>query len=107
FLGGHALGERGLRAAARIAARADCHVFHETFPARMERGGGIPAFERFPYFPEQGFAAFGGMRHVVLAGARAPVAFFGYSGQPSRLVPDSCEVTTLAAVGEDVEHALE
>ncbi len=35
FLGGHALRERGLRAAARIAATTGCELLCETFPARL------------------------------------------------------------------------
>jgi acetolactate synthase-1/2/3 large subunit len=44
---------------------------------------------------------------LVLAGARAPVAFFAYPDKPSLLAPDSCHVTQLAALEEDIEAALE
>ena len=72
FLGGYALRERGLRAAARIAAASGCKLICETFPARLERGAGMPALERFPYFPEQGIAVLSKFRTIVLAGARPP-----------------------------------
>jgi acetolactate synthase-1/2/3 large subunit len=107
FLGGRALRERGLRAAARIAAATGCVVQHEIFPGRMDRGGSLPAFVRFPYFPEQGLGVLAGMQQLVLAGTRAPVAFFGYPGMPSSAVPEGCAVTSLAAAGEDAEQALE
>ena len=37
-----------------------------------------------------------GTRHLILAGAAAPVTFFGYPGKPSDLVPEGCTVHTLA-----------
>ncbi len=42
FLGGRTLGERGLRAVARIAAATGVQLLAETFPTRLERGGGLP-----------------------------------------------------------------
>ena len=74
-----------LRAAARIAAATGCALLHETFAARIERGAGLPAVERLPYFPEQGAERLRPLAHLVLAGAREPVAFFGYPDHPSRL----------------------
>ncbi len=107
FIGGRALTERGLRAAARIAAASGCRVIHETFPARLERGGDLPVFPRLPYFPEQAAATLADAHCLVLAGTREPVAFFGYKGLASRIAPAECEVTTLAALSADVEQALE
>lgn len=106
-IGGRALTERGLRAAARIAAASGCRVVHETFPARLERGGDLPVFPRLPYFPEQAAALLADATRLVLAGTREPVAFFGYKGLPSRIATVECEMTTLATLGEDVEQALE
>jgi len=107
LLGGSGLGLRGLTAAARIAAATGCTLFSETFPARLERGAGIPAPLRLPYFPEQALAALTGTTTLLLAGAPLPVAMFGYPGVPSRLVPEGCAVTTIARVDEDVSAALE
>ena len=53
FLGGNALTERGLRAAARVAAATGCGVWTETFPARQERGRHLPAFPRCRTFPSR------------------------------------------------------
>ena len=107
FLGGHALRERGLRAAARIAATTGCALMCETFPARWERGIGTPRIERLPYFPEQAIAELSRFESVVLAGAMPPVAFFGYPGLPSFLIGPDQRQTTLAAPAEDVATALE
>ena len=107
LLGGDALAARGLAAAARVAAASGCKLFSETFPARIERGAGIPAPVRLPYFPEQALQALAGTATLLLAGATAPVAMFGYPGAPSRLVPEGCAVEVLARVEEDVAAALE
>lgn len=107
LLGGSALGEGGLKAAARIAAASGCRLMSEMFSARIERGAGIPAATRLPYFPEQALEALAGTETMILAGAKEPVAFFGYPGLPSRLVPAGCSVEALAKVEEDVLGALD
>jgi acetolactate synthase-1/2/3 large subunit len=106
FLGGAALSETGVRAAARVAAATGCRVLHETFFARLERGAGLPALERLPYFPEQAAQTLASLRHVVLVGAREPVAFFGYREGSSRLLPEGTQVVELAAADTDAEAAL-
>ena len=106
FLGGIALSE-GALAAARIATATGCRVVHETFSARIERGAGRPAFERLPYFPEQAQELLAPFEHVVLAGARDPVAFFGYPDHPSRLAPEAAARIVLAEPEADVVGALE
>src|SRR5207245_489733 len=87
MLGGPALDCRSLQAAARVAAATGCTLMCETFSARLERGAGLPSLTRFPYFPEQGLRLLGQFKSLVLAGAKSPVAFFGYPGLPSSLVP--------------------
>jgi len=100
LVGGSALDEQGLAAAERIAAHG-VRVLVETFPARWERGGDLPAFDRLPYFPEQATEALAPAPVVVLAGARDPVAFFGYQDGKSALV----EEERLAALAEPTENA--
>jgi acetolactate synthase-1/2/3 large subunit len=106
LLGAHAARERGLRAAARVAAATGARLFCATFPARVTRGAGLPAVERLPYFPEQAIATLSGVDALVLAGERAPVSFFGYQGAPSRLEAEG-SVVELAAAHEDAAAALE
>ncbi len=108
LLGADALGERAQRAAARVAAAVggECQLYAETFPARWERGAGLPAPLRLPYFPEQAIEALAGADVVVLAGADEPVAFFGYEGQPSRLAPEQ-SIATLCRPDQDASRALE
>ncbi len=107
FLGAYALRERGLRAVARIAAATDCKLMCESFPARWERGVGTPLIERLPYFPEPAIAALSPYQNIVLAGARSPVAFFGYPGLPSYFISPQQTTVTLATADDDVEAALE
>src|ERR1019366_4607003 len=92
LLGGHALSLEGLKSAARVAAASGCKLITETFTARIERGAGIPSPARLPYFPEQALEALKGTQTLILAGAKSPVAFFGYPGLPSSLVPEGCAV---------------
>ncbi|MEP6872876.1 MAG: acetolactate synthase large subunit [Burkholderiales bacterium] len=105
LLGDRALSERGQVAAGRIAAVTGARLFTETFPARTERGGGLPDIDRLPYFPEVAIAALADAV-VVLAGAIAPVAYFGYEGLPSELAPSE-SLRVLAAPGEAADAALE
>ena len=98
LLGWGALTEAGLRAAGRIARATGARLQAETFPARVERGGGLPVASRLPYFPEEATAALAQGSSVLLAGAREPIAFFGYPDLPSELVPPGMPVHTLGPV---------
>ena len=107
FLGGTGIRARGLKAAARIAAKSGCHLICETFPARLERGAGMPVLDRLPYFPEQAIEMLKAFDTIVLAGAKRPVAFFGYPDFPSQLIPEGLNTAILAEPTEDVPAALE
>jgi acetolactate synthase I/II/III large subunit len=107
FLGAQAMRSRGLNAADRIARKTGCRLVCETFPSRIERGAGRPPVEKLPYFPEQALEMLSKYEAIVLAGALAPVAFFGYPNLPSSLIPDSCRSETLATPEQDAMVALE
>jgi acetolactate synthase-1/2/3 large subunit len=107
LLGGSALSERGLRAAERVAAASGCRLLVETFPARLERGGGLPSPPRLAYFPDQAAAALADAGLLVLAGARDPVPFFGYPDGRRKLTAPGTQVLSAAAPTEDAERALE
>ena len=107
LLGGPAVRARGLAAAARVAAATGATLLHETFPAVIDRGAGLPAPERLNYLGELALRQLEGADVLVLAGAASPVSFFAYPNLPSRLVPDGCEVVTLAGLDVDVVAALE
>jgi len=107
FLGGAALGARGVEAAQRIAAATGAKVLAETFPTRIERGGGLPEIERLAYLAEFAAMQLQGLQHLVVVDSKAPVSFFAYPGKESYLVPDGCEVHELAGRADDAEAALE
>ncbi len=107
LLGALGMTEPALHAAARVAAASGARLVAETFPGRLERGGDLPVVERLPYFPEHVLQSLESARHLVLAGAAEPVAFFAYPGLPSRLVPDGCTGHVLAGPREDAAGALE
>ena len=107
LLDGPGITPAGLAAANRIAEVTNCQVRIPTFPARIDGGAGQPAVKKLPYFPEQMQHALRGARRIVLAGARAPASYFAYPHAPSNLVPEGCEVFSLARIEEDVLGALE
>jgi len=96
LIGGDATRTPGLAAAVRVAAASGARVLCETFPARLERGAGVPAVERLAYFAEAAQAQLAGAAHLILAGAPSPVSFFAYPDKPSDLVPEGCAVHLLA-----------
>lgn len=106
LLGGSAVREAGLVAASSIAGATGASLLGETFPARLERGAGVPALDRLQYFAELAAAQLEGASHLVLVDAASPVSFFAYPDKVSDLVPEGCEVHVLAARGEDAEGAL-
>jgi acetolactate synthase-1/2/3 large subunit len=105
LLGGNALSRAGQFAAARISVATGATLFCETFPARAERGGGLPDIDRLPYFPEYAVAALKEADAVVIAGADEPIAYFGYAGIPSELAPPHA-IVELARPRGDAETAL-
>ena len=107
LLGGRALRERGLLAAARIAAATGAKLLAEMFPARLERGAGLPAVERLLYWPELASSQLEGLEQLILVDASSPVTFFAYPGKKSSLVPDGCQVYELAPPTSDVLRSLE
>src|SRR6187399_420559 len=104
---GPALREKGLELAGRIAAKTGARILAQTFNRRMERGAGRVPIERIPYPVEQALKTLEGVKHIVLAGSRVPVAFFAYPDKPSLLAPKDTRFTTLAKEDEDIVHALE
>jgi acetolactate synthase-1/2/3 large subunit len=107
LLGGSALRQSGLNAASRITQHTGARLFCETFPARLERGAGIPAIERLSYLAEMTQDQLAGLAHLILVDARAPVSFFAYPEVPSYLVPNGCSVYTLTTPTQDASSALE
>ena len=107
LLGGQALREPALLQAARIAAQCGVKVFSEVFPTRLERGAGRPPVERLAYLAELATLQLSPYQHLVLVDAKSPVSFFAYPGKASELVPDGCQVHTLATPEQNALASLE
>ncbi len=107
MLSGVALREQALAVAGRLAKATGVRLLAQQSNARMERGAGRVAIERVPYPSEQATAAFKGVEHLILVGARAPVGFFAYPGQPSVPTPEGCNILQLAGAGDDLLHTLQ
>ncbi len=107
LLGGRALRQPALLAAARVAAHSGVTLHAEVFPTRLERGAGLPAVERIAYLAELATVQLTGIEHLILVDAKSPVAFFAYPGKKSDLVPDGCRVHTLAAFHQDPVASLD
>jgi acetolactate synthase-1/2/3 large subunit len=106
LLGGAALTEEGLRAVNRIQQATSARALAEFWPARIRRGAGIPAVPALSYRGEEVRAQLNDAQHLVLVGARRPVASFAYPGQDGRLTPPDAKVHQLAGPATDVVDAL-
>ncbi len=106
LLDGPALFGEGLRLAGRVAAATGAVLAAPTGFARLETGRGLPPLVRIPYDPERAQALFDGFDLVLLAGAREPVAFFGWPDRPSRFLQSHPGRRVLARPGEAVVAAL-
>jgi acetolactate synthase I/II/III large subunit len=106
LLGGTGLRRPAIEAASRIAAATGAQVLAETFPARHERGAGIPNINRLAYLVELAAHQLASTRYLILAGAQSPSSFFAYPGKASTPLPPGCHVQVLAERGDDVAGAL-
>ena len=104
---GLGLRKRGLQAAGRIAAKTGVRIMCDTFAPRLERGAGVVAVERIPYFAEQIVDTFKDVEELILVGAQPPVSFFAYPGKASYCAPENAKIHYLAHPHEDGVAALE
>ncbi len=107
MLGGAPALADGLTAAGKIAAASGVRLFGQMFNSRITRGGHLPSLELVPYNVDLALEKLSGLKHIILAGARPPVAFFAYPGKPSSLAPADCQFTVLADESENGVAALE
>ncbi len=98
---GRALREDALRLAGQIRSRTGCRLSCMTANARWERGAGRASVERIQYPVDVALRQLHDVRHIILVGTDAPVAFFAYPDRPSVLVPDGCQVHHLADIDHD------
>ncbi len=104
---GRALRQEGLDFAGRIAARTGARLIAQGSNARTQRGRGRVFVERVPYVVDQAVKVLAGTKHIILVGAKMPVAFFAYPDKPSLLAPREAQGHVLARPEEDLIGALE
>ncbi|MFZ1982245.1 MAG: acetolactate synthase large subunit [Smithella sp.] len=107
FLGSKYIGRNELMAAARIKQACGCDLITDNFPARIERGAGLPDVSRIPYLPELAMDMLSKYDTFVFAGAKEPVAFFGYEGIPANYLKDEQKKLHLSTPHQDLLEVLE
>ena len=98
---GRALREDTLRLAGQIRSKTGCRLSCMTANARWQRGAGRAYVERIQYPVDVALRQLQDVRHIILVGTDAPVAFFAYPDRPSVLVPEGCRVHHLADIDHD------
>ena len=106
LLGGRALDEKSVAAAARLAAATGVRIACEAFNARAARGAGRLSIPRVPYFGDAAEAFLADVDALLLVESREPVNFFGYPGKRGRPLAPQKIVSTIAAPGQDGSAAL-
>jgi acetolactate synthase-1/2/3 large subunit len=106
ILAGQALSEPGLAAAARVSSATGAKLRATAQVPRMARGRGRSPVDRIPYAVDGALQVFQGIRHVILIGAKPPVAFFAYPGKPSMFAPAEAAIHVLARPEDDALEAL-
>jgi acetolactate synthase-1/2/3 large subunit len=107
YLGGSALQQRGIAAAARIAAATRVDILAPPHNARIDRGAGNVAIDRLPYSVDQALSRLAGYEQAILIGAPRPVAFFAYPGRPGELLSSHCKTLEIAEPDDDIIEGLE
>jgi acetolactate synthase-1/2/3 large subunit len=107
LLTGLALRENGLELAGRICAKTGARLMAQGSNARTQRGRGRVWLERVPYVVDQALGVLSRLKHIILVGAKMPVAFFAYPDKPSLLHPPDCQGHVLVRLDEDPIGALE
>jgi len=107
LLGGNALRADRLEAAGRIAAKTGCALLGEWANACLDRGAGRVTLNRIPYVVEKAVDVLKDFDHIVLMGAKAPIAFFAYPDKPGILSAPGCTILEAADTGADLADALD
>jgi acetolactate synthase I/II/III large subunit len=106
MLGDTALREKPLSDAAKIIAKTGCRIICPGSNARVERGAGRAEIQRVPYVIDAALHVLKDVQHMVLIGAKPPIAFFGYPGKPSPVTHPETAFHWLAEIGDDCGDAL-
>lgn len=106
LLGGSAALELPQALAWSIAQASGAHILLEGVCARVARGRGRPPLERVPYPVPVAVQRLSSYTQIVLVGARPPVGFFAYPGQPSLMARPDAVFHDIARPDQDAVEAL-
>jgi acetolactate synthase-1/2/3 large subunit len=98
---GDALRADVLDVVGRIQAKTGCRLSCQTSNGRWQRGAGRVAIERIQYPVDIALKQLESVKHLILVGAKVPVAFFAYPNKPSVLIPDDTDVLELGGMEDD------
>ena len=104
---GRALRQDGLELAGQIAAKTGARLIAQGSNARTERGAAGCFSSACPMSSTRRSRCLAGLKHIILVGAKMPVAFFAYPDKPSLLAPPDAQGHVLARLDEDMVAALE
>jgi acetolactate synthase-1/2/3 large subunit len=90
----------------RIAQTCGAEVMLDYANAHIERGRGRLQLERVAYVMDQAAEQLRRFEHIVLVGAKPPVAFFGYPGKPSTLYRPDARLHVLSTPEQDSAGAM-
>jgi len=106
LLGSNACLDDGLEAAGRLAEATGAKLFMDTFIARIARGHGRIAPKRLSYLGAEAMEELKDADLLIVAGTKAPVAFFAYPGERSEFAPEGVPVVPLGGPEGDTVAAL-
>ncbi|MEL6197044.1 MAG: acetolactate synthase large subunit [Pseudomonadota bacterium] len=92
--------------AAQVAAHTGARLLCPTSFRRTDRGGAMPALQRLSYAVDGALEQLAGIRTAIMVEAVPPVAFFGYPGKPSALLPPEARIVTLADIDQNGAEAM-
>ncbi|MEJ8836343.1 acetolactate synthase large subunit [Ramlibacter sp. AN1133] len=90
----------------RIAQATGAQLMADYMNAHVERGRGRLQLERTPYNTDLAMEAFARFEHILLVGAKPPVAFFAYPGKPSMQAPSNAQLHVVTRPEQDAAAAL-
>ncbi|MDM7985065.1 MAG: acetolactate synthase large subunit [Maricaulis sp.] len=106
LLGSNACLDDGLEAVGRLAEATGAKVFMDTFIARIARGHGRFAPKRLSYLGAEAMEELKDADLLIVAGTKAPVAFFAYPGERGEFAPEGIPVVPLGGPEGDTVAAL-
>lgn len=89
-----------------IAERTGADILAPTSNRRMERGQGRAPVRKIPYPINAALECLAPYARAVLIETVPPVAFFAYPERPSLLLPEACDIVTLASLDGDGPEAV-